>query len=104
MRAKSLARGEELYAPIQVSLLGAQAVAARAHEHPHLLKQFGFARRGRMQLNSHRVIKSLSLRHYVLLIQPRIRRKIVRDLLRMFVYFSLGGWKISSQWTILACI
>jgi len=42
--------------PIQISLLGAQAVAARAHEHAHLLEQFGLARSGQLQFNSHRLL------------------------------------------------
>jgi hypothetical protein len=42
--------------PIQISLLGAQAVAARAHEHAHLLEQFGLARSGLLQFNSHRLL------------------------------------------------
>jgi len=42
--------------PVDEGLLGAQAVAARAHEHPHLLEQFGLARRSRMRLDSHRLL------------------------------------------------
>jgi hypothetical protein len=42
--------------PIQLKLLGAQAVAARAHEHPHLLKQFRLARRSSIRLDSHRLL------------------------------------------------
>ena len=39
--------------PIEISLLGAQTIATRAHEDAHLLEQFGVARRGGFRLNNH---------------------------------------------------
>jgi hypothetical protein len=89
--------------PVQISLLGAQTIAPRPHESAELLEQFRLAGNSGLPCNRfqfHATVNDLPVDF-----QSRIRRRNLRDFLRIFVYFSLGlcvSWSSLAQSSLLA--